>query len=79
MYKRQILEYVLPTRHTFHHTLRIPLWTATVVSAVLVAGLGDWLPLADAEIGWVIPTVIAAAAGWFVDRAGAVKEPSPAH
>ena len=74
-----ILEYVLPTRHTFHHTLRIPLWTATVVSAVLVAGLGDWLPLADAEIGWVIPTVIAAAAGWFVDRAGAVKEPSPAH
>ena len=48
-------------------------------SAVLVAGLGDWLPLADAEIGWVIPTVIAAAAGWFVDRAGAVKEPSPAH
>lgn len=74
-----ILEYVLPTRHTFHHTLRIPLWTATVVSAVLVAGLGDWLPLADAEIGWVIPAVIAAAAGWFVDRAGAVKEPSPAH
>lgn len=63
-----ILEYVLPVRRAFHNTLRIPLWTATVVSALLVVGWGSWLPLADAEIGWLLPTVIAALVGWALDR-----------